>query len=398
MKILKDKNIVLGVSGGIAAYKAPELLRILQKAGAKVRVVMTKNARDFISPLTFEALCGHKVLIDLFDGSYTSAIGHIDLAKDCDAAVIAPATANVIGKLANGIADDALTTFMLAAKGRKILCPAMNEAMYENAAVKRNIMKLEADDYIIMEPSEGELACKTKGKGRLADCDKIADGICEALTTKDLIWKKILVTAGPTREFIDPVRFISNPSSGKMGYAIAAAAKKRGGNVVLVSGPTYLEHPEGVKFIKVVSANQMADTTFINAPDADIIIKAAAVSDYRAEKFFEHKLKKGLADKVSLSFCKNTDILKEIGLNKKKEQILIGFAAETEDLEKNAFKKLKEKNLDIIVGNIVGKPGSGFEADTNKAVLFFKSGKKKVLPVMDKGELADIILSRCLTL
>jgi phosphopantothenoylcysteine decarboxylase/phosphopantothenate--cysteine ligase len=398
MKILKDKNIVLGVSGGIAAYKAPELLRILQKAGAKVRVVMTKNASDFISPLTFEALCGHKVLIDLFDGSYTSAIGHIDLAKNCDAAVIAPATANVIGKLANGIADDALTTFMLAVKERKILCPAMNEAMYENAAVKRNIIRLEAEDYIIMEPSEGELACKTKGKGRLADCDKIADGICEALTTKDLIWKKILVTAGPTREFIDPVRFISNPSSGKMGYAIAAAAKKRGGNVVLISGPTYLEHPEGVKFIKVVSANQMADTTFINAPDADIIIKAAAVSDYRAEEVFEHKVKKGKADKAILSFCKNTDILKEIGLNKKKEQILIGFAAETEDLEKNAFKKLKEKNLDIIVGNIVGKPGSGFEADTNKAVLFFKNGKKEVLPVMDKGELADIILSRCLTL
>ncbi len=394
MKILKDKNIVLGVSGGIAAYKAPKLLRILQNAGASVRVVMTKNACDFISPLTFEALCGDKVLIDLFDGSYKSAIGHIDLAKDCDVAVIAPATANVIGKLANGIADDALTTFMLAVKGRKIVCPAMNDAMYANVAIRRNIMRLEADDYIIMEPSEGALACKTEGKGRLADCDKIADGICEALTKKDLTWKKVLVTAGPTREFIDPVRFISNPSSGKMGYAIAAAAKKRGGNVVLVSGPTHLEPPEGVKFIRVLSAKQMADNVFMNAQDADIIIKAAAVSDFRAEETFEHKVKKGKADKISLSFCKNTDILKEIGLNKKKGQIVIGFAAETEDLEKNALKKLKEKNLDVIVGNIVGKPGSGFEVDTNKAVLFFKDGKKEELPVMEKGELADLILSK----
>ena len=262
MKILKDKNIVLGVSGGIAAYKAPELLRILQKFGANVRVVMTKNACGFISPLTFEALSGYKVLTDLFNGSYKSAIGHVDLAKDCAAVVIAPATANVIGKLANGIADDALTTFMLAAIGRKIVCPAMNSVMYENAAVKRNIMKLEADDYIIVEPLEGELACKTEGKGRLADCDKIADEICEALTEKDLMWKNILVTAGPTREFIDPVRFISNPSSGKMGYAIAGAAKRRGGNVILISGPTSIEPPAGVKFIKTVSAKQMADTVF----------------------------------------------------------------------------------------------------------------------------------------
>ncbi|MBW1649162.1 MAG: bifunctional phosphopantothenoylcysteine decarboxylase/phosphopantothenate--cysteine ligase CoaBC [Deltaproteobacteria bacterium] len=396
MKILKNKNIVLGVSGGIAAYKAPELLRILQKAGATVRVVMTKNACDFISPLTFEALCGDAVLTDLFDGSYKSAIGHIDLAKECDAAVIAPATANIIAKLANGIADDALTTFMLAVKGRKIVCPSMNDAMYDNAAVKRNIIRLEADDYIIAEPSEGYLACKTEGKGRLADCDKIADKICEALTTKDLMWKKILVTAGPTREFIDPVRFISNPSSGKMGYAIADAARKRGGNVILISGPTLIEPPEGIKFIKIVSAKQMADNVFMNAQDADIIIKAAAVSDYRAEETFEHKVKKAKADRITLNFCKNTDILKKLGLNKKKGQIVVGFAAETKDLEQNAFKKLEEKNLDIIAGNIVGKPDSGFEADTNKAVLFFKSGKKEVLPLMSKDELADIILDRIL--
>ena len=398
MKNLKGKNIVLGVSGGIAAYKAPDLLRILQKSGATVKVAMTKNACKFISPLVFEALCQDKVLTDLFDGSYKNAIGHIDLAKNCDVAIIAPATANIIAKLANGIADDALTTFMLAACGRKIICPAMNSAMYDNIAVKRNLTRLEADEYIIVNPEEGTLACNTEGKGRLANCEKIANTICEALTEKDLMWKKILVTAGPTREFIDPVRFISNPSSGKMGFAIAAAAKKRGGNVILISGPTFIEPPEGIKFVKTISAKQMADNVFMNAKEADIIIKAAAVSDYKAEETFEHKVKKEKADKISLSFCKNMDILKKIGSNKKKEQILIGFAAETQDLEKNAFKKLKEKNLDIIVGNIVGKPNSGFEADNNKAILFFKGGKKERLPVMSKNELADIILSRCINL
>ncbi len=387
---LENKNIAISVSGGIAAYKSVELLRNLQKEGADVKIVMTKNATAFIAPLTFAALSGHEVLIDLFNNKKKSSISHIELARESDAVVIAPATANIIGKIANGIADDAVTTFIMAVSAPKLIAPAMNSNMYENMSVQRNIAKLEADGYTIIEPSVGDLACKAIGPGRLASPEKITDRIIKAVSKKDLKNKKILVSAGPTREHIDPVRYISNPSSGKMGFAIAAAAEQRGAEVTLVSGPTELPDPFDVNVVKVSSAEQMAKAIFAYAESADIIIKAAAVSDYRAVDRFGHKIKKTEND-MTLKFCRNIDILKELG-SRKKKQILIGFAAETEELQKNAEKKLAEKNLDMIVGNIVGKEGTGFQADTNSITLFFKKGKKKELPNMSKHEVAHNIL------
>ncbi len=391
---LKDKNIIIGVSGGIAAYKALELLRLFKKAGALVNVVMTKNAENFVAPLTFEALSQNKVILSLFDKNNDTSITHIDLARKCDAAVIAPATANIIGKLANGIADDALSTVMLAVKAPKIICPSMNENMYDNPSVRRNIKMLENDGFIIIEPDSGELACKTSGKGRLPDPEIILDRTVKALCKKDLKGKKMLVTAGPTREHIDPVRFICNPSSGKMGYAVAKAAEHRGADVVLISGPVNLAPPVNVEVIKIVSAPEMAEKVLEHSETADIIIKAAAVSDYKASDYSGHKMKKGEKE-ISLKLSQNVDILKELGKRKKERQILVGFAAETEELEKNAKEKLDKKNLDMIVANIVGgDKDTGFEADTNKADLFFKDGSKVSIPLMPKEELAHSILDK----
>eukprot|EP00362_Geleiidae_sp_MMETSP1317_P000750 CAMPEP_0201283100 /NCGR_PEP_ID=MMETSP1317-20130820/7602_1 /ASSEMBLY_ACC=CAM_ASM_000770 /TAXON_ID=187299 /ORGANISM="Undescribed Undescribed, Strain Undescribed" /LENGTH=367 /DNA_ID=CAMNT_0047598147 /DNA_START=137 /DNA_END=1240 /DNA_ORIENTATION=- len=354
---------------------------------------MTKNAEAFVGSITFEAISGFKVTTNLFDKGMDTSIIHIELAKNCDAAIIVPATANIIGKLASGIADDALSTFMLAVTAPKLVCPAMNTNMYENRSVQRNLEILEADGYIIMEPSTGELACKTTGLGRLSAPENIADRLVKAVTVKDLKGKKILVTAGPTREYMDPVRFISNPSSGKMGYSISRMAEHRGGKVVLVSGPTNLSAPVNVNFIHVTSAQEMAEAVFENAKGADVIIKAAAVSDYRPYDYSKHKIKKNKKE-ISLMLYPTTDILKELGHCKQK-QIVAGFAAETRELEKNACDKLIRKNLDIIVGNIVGKNNKiGFEADTNKATFFFKDGSKEDLTLMSKDELANILLDR----
>jgi len=392
---IDNKNIVLGVCGGIAAYKSVELLRLLNKQGAKVRVVMTQNARSFVGPLTFEALSGYPVCFDLFqniDRKNDASIRHIDWARDADAVIIAPATANIIGKIANGIADDALTTLMLAVTAPVLLCPSMNTQMYANKALCRNLSTLRADGYFIVEPEAGELACGDSGPGRLPEPKDILDRLLCCLAPKDLKSKKVLVTAGPTREPIDPVRFISNPSSGKMGYGIAKAAEHRGANVVLITGPTNLSDPVNVEVIRVGTAKEMARAVFEHMEDAHIIIKAAAVSDYRPVDSAKQKIKKG-KDEIALFLKKNQDILKELG-RKKKDQILVGFAAETENLEINAEKKLAEKKLDIIAANLVNSPSSGFGTDTNKVILFYKDKTREALPEMLKDDLAHILLDR----
>ena len=391
--VLSERKIVLCVCGGIAAYKSVELLRLFQKAGADVRVVMTRNAGEFVGPMTFEAISGHPVFSGMYGGNPDAEMRHIAWAEDADAVVVAPATANIIGKLANGIADDAMTTFMLAVTGSKIICPSMNTHMYENRAVQRNLDILEGDGFVIVDPGEGELACGAVGAGRLPEPDYIFDRVASIFIPKDFKGKKVLVTAGPTREFIDPVRFVSNPSSGKMGYAVAKAAADRGGDVILVSGPTALNTPFGVQRVDVTSAAEMAAAVFERMEDADVIVKVAAVSDYRPLDIADHKIKKGEGG-ISVEMARTTDILAELGRRKKQHQVLVGFAAETQNLEQNAIEKLKKKNLDMIAGNLVCGPESGFCADTNRINLFFKDGTVEELPVMDKTIAAHLLLDR----
>ena len=392
MKILENKNILLGVTGGIAAYKAVELLRLLKRAGADVNVVMTESACKFVTRTTFEVLSENPVLTDLFSDTGFS-VKHIELAQGADAAVIAPATANFIAKLAHGIADDALSTVMLAVTCPVMVCPSMNTHMYENIRVQRNLDILEQDGIHILDPDSGALACKTVGPGRLPDPWFIFDRMGAMLTEKDLEGRKVLVSAGPTVEAIDPVRFVSNHSSGKMGYAIARAAERRGASVTLVSGPVSLDPPVGVHMVNVMSCRDMADQMLLHAPDADIIIKVAAVADYRPEFPETLKIKKkDNSGGLSISMIENPDILKLIGKSKKTGQFVAGFAAETHDLEKNALAKIRKKNLDMIVANIVGKPGSGFRADTNKVRLFFKDGAVEDIPLMEKEKIADILI------
>lgn len=389
---IKDKNIVLGVCGGIAAYKSVELLRLLRKQEANVRVIMTENAEEFVGPLTFEALSGEPVCSNLFEKNGDASIKHIDWAKASDAVIIAPATANIIGKLACGIADDALSTFMLAVTCPVGVCPSMNTHMWENRAVQRNLKTLRDDGYFVIEPGAGELACGTTGPGRLPEPEDIVDRLLKMLTLKDMVGKKVLVTAGPTWESIDPVRYITNPSSGKMGYAIARAAEHRGGDVTLISGPANILDPLNVNMVKITNAEEMAQAVFQHGENCHVIIKAAAVSDYRPKENEKHKMKKDNA-KMTIDLSKTQDILKELG-KRKENQILVGFAAETRDLEENAEKKLREKNLDMIVGNLVGDPSSGFGTDTNKVTLFFKDGKKESIPQMEKDEVAHLLLDR----
>ncbi|MBW2572794.1 MAG: bifunctional phosphopantothenoylcysteine decarboxylase/phosphopantothenate--cysteine ligase CoaBC, partial [Deltaproteobacteria bacterium] len=377
-----------------AAYKSVELLRLLVKQGANVRGIMTENAQWFVGPLTFEALSAQPVCTDLFEKNDDASIRHIQWAEAADAVVIAPATANIIGKLSSGIADDALSTFLLAVICPVIVCPSMNTHMFESRAVQRNLETLRADGHFIVAPESGTLACGTTGPGRLPEPEDIVDRIAYYLSTKDLKDKKILVTSGPTREPVDPVRFISNPSSGKMGFAVARAAEYRGGAVTLITGPTHLPDPNNVKVFRIQTAREMARAVFENVEHSDIIIKTAAVSDYRPKDPATQKIKKEKGERV-LYLERTQDILKEIG-RRKKDQILVGFAAETENLEQHAETKRVEKNLDIIVGNIVGEPSSGFGADTNKVTLFYKDGTQEPLPVMGKDAVAHILLDRIL--
>ncbi len=389
---IENKNVILGVCGGIAAYKSVEILRLLTQAGASVRVIMTQSAQWFVGALTFEALSGQPVFRDMFEAGREASIRHIDWAQTADGVIIAPATANMIGKLAHGIADDPLSTFMLAVTAPILVCPSMNSHMYASNAVQRNLDTLRSDGYFVMDPGSGELACGTTGPGRLPEPDVIVEQFLSCFAPNDLAGKKIVVTAGPTHEPIDPVRFISNPSSGKMGYAVARAAAQRGADITLITGPTHLPDPANVTTIRVRTADEMAKAVFQQFKKADVIVKAAAVSDYGPPESADHKIKKGKNEWV-LSLKQNKDILRALG-RQKTHQVLVGFAAETRDLEQNATQKMSEKNLDIIVGNLVGSAESGFASDTNTVTFFFNDGTKEALPSMQKQAVAHILLDR----
>jgi phosphopantothenoylcysteine decarboxylase/phosphopantothenate--cysteine ligase len=388
---LKGTHILLGVTGGIAAYKSVELLRLLKKAGANVHVAMTEAALEFVGKTTFEVLSENPVLTNLWKDT-AGSVTHIDIATSIDAALIAPATANFIGKYAHAIADDALSTTMLAVTSPVLICPSMNTDMYQNIRVQRNLDILEQDGVHIIDPDDGVLACKTVGTGRLPDPWFILDRLTAVLTRKDLLGRQVLITAGPTVEAIDPVRYISNHSSGKMGYAIARAAERRGARVTLVSGPVNLDPPVGVAVVPVESCDEMAQAVFSHLEASDIIIKVAAVADYRPVDISTRKLKKTASKEMRLSMTENMDILKRVGELKTNDQFLVGFAAETNDLEAHALVKMKKKNLDMIAANLVGIENTGFKTDTNKVKLFFKNGSSKDIPLMDKHKVAHVLL------
>jgi len=394
--MVAGKRVLLGVTGSIAAYKAVDILRRLTDQGAEVRVVMTKNATRFISPLTFEALSGKPVLCDEFQDWEKDSIGHIDVAANQDLALIAPATANVIGKVAAGIADDALTTTLMAVECPVVMAPAMNDRMYRNPVLQKNIQFLKEQGVRFIEPETGPLACGTAGQGRLADPASIIREISSMFLPQDLAGITILVTAGPTREPIDKVRFISNPSSGKMGYALAAAARDRGAAVVLISGPSHLPSPSGMKVIRVLTADDMYRAVMEHVEAAQVIIMAAAVSDFRPAVSTDHKIKKHEAPTI-LQLEPTRDILLELGKTAGK-RLLVGFAAETDNVHQNAIKKLTEKKLDMIVANDLVKAGAGFETDTNSVTIIDRTGKSEELPVMHKSEIAAHILDKIVEL
>jgi len=390
--MLKDKKIVLGITGGIAAYKAAELTRQLVKEGAVVKVIMTRHASEFITPMTLQTLSCSPVFMDMFASVKDFEIPHIALADYADLLVIVPATANVIGKIASGIADDLLTTTVMATKAPVLICPAMNVNMFENGIVQEKINKLAGHGFHILEPGTGELACGTQGKGRLPEISDIMEEIKFLLTEKDLTNEHVLVTAGPTREPFDPVRFITNYSSGKMGYAIATAARRRGATVTLVSGPTQLPVPCGVRFLPVSTAQEMRDAVMANLPEATVVIKAAAVADYRPAVREAQKIKKKNED-LTVKLERNPDIIAEIG-KMKEDRILVGFAMESEHLVEHAIGKMVAKNMDFIVANDVTKQGAGFQGDTNIISIFDRDGEMKELPLMDKVEAAALILDK----
>ncbi|MEH7110871.1 bifunctional phosphopantothenoylcysteine decarboxylase/phosphopantothenate--cysteine ligase CoaBC [Neobacillus niacini] len=388
-----NKKILLCVTGGIAVYKAAALTSKLVQAGAMVKVILSDSAAKFVPPLTFQALSRNEVYTDTFDEKNPTVIAHIDLADWADLIVVAPATANTIAKLANGIADNMITTTLLAATAPVWIAPAMNVHMYDHPAVKKNIATLSSYHYQFIEPSEGYLACGYVGKGRLEEPEKIVELIKQHFLKKNslkLKGKNVLITAGPTREKIDPVRFITNHSSGKMGYALAEAAKNAGARVILISGPVHLSPPSGVELIEIESADEMYRAVMNNYDNADIIIKTAAVADYRPKVSFDHKMKKQPGDQV-IELERTKDILFELG-TLKKEQILVGFAAETENVDEYARKKLQTKNADMIVANNVKSPGAGFGMDTNIVTLIKRDGSKIELPLMSKKEVAEKII------
>ena len=386
------KTILLGVTGGIAAYKAVEVVSRLVKLGATVNVIMTRNATMLVQPLTFRYISRNPVAVDTFDEPESWEPQNISLADTADLFVIAPATANIIGKLAHGIADDMLSTTALAVQCPVLIAPAMNCQMYDNPILQENISILQKRGFEFIEPEYGLLACGYEGKGRLADPEKIVERIQQILNVpRDLEGRTVLVTAGPTREALDPVRFISNRSSGKMGYAIAEAASRRGADVTLISGPTTLTPPENVKLVNVESAIQMRDEVISCASQSQIIIMSAAVSDYRPKDFSTQKIKRG-ENIITIVLEENPDILAELGRDKRDGQILVGFSMETENLIENSRKKLEKKNADFIVANDVSKEGAGFGTDTNMVTLISSSGQIKELPLMSKYDVANAIL------
>ncbi len=391
---LENKTVLLGMSGGIACYKAADFVRALRRAGANVRVVMTASAEEFITPLTMQTLSGHAVGRSTFDLTRESEIGHIELADSADVVVVAPATANIIGKIANGIGDDLLTTILLATRAPILVAPAMNVHMYENPVVRANIERLRDHEIGIIEPGEGSLACGYEGKGRLAETDILVAETARAVSVADLAGEHVLVSAGPNREPIDPVRFISNRSTGKMGFALAAAAWRRGAKVTLVAGPSPLPTPHGVDRIDVGTAEQMRDAIFDHSGYASIVLMAAAVADYRVSEPAKEKIKKGPGG-LDLRLERTVDILAELG-ETRDQQILVGFAAETESVLANAQRKLRDKGIDLIVANDVAGTDTGFGVDTNAVTIFTRKGDREIVPLMSKDDVADRILDATL--
>lgn len=390
--------VVLGVTGGIAAYKACELLRILQKRGIDVYVVMTQNACRFVTPLTFETLSGHPVAVDTFDRPQTWEVEHIALAKRADLFLIAPATANIIGKMACGIADDMLSTTVMATRAPVMIAPAMNTGMWENEATQHNLRTLASRGVQIVLPASGHLACGDSGAGKLEDVAVIAERALEALgRTRDLEGLRVLVTAGPSREALDPVRYVTNRSSGKMGYAIARAAARRGAQVTLLTGPVALEAPQGVQVMPFTTTQELLERAQELAAKQDVLIQAAAPADYRAQEVAPQKIKKNSGEPLVLTLVENPDVAAALGRCKRPDQVFVGFAAETNDVLAHAQGKLERKNLDMIVANDVTLPGAGFDVDTNVVTLITRD-EAVSLPLMRKDEVADRILDRVLTL
>ena len=390
--ILEGKKIILGITGSIAAYKAATLVSMLIKRKANVHVIMTQNATKFIAPLTFETLSGNKVHTDTFDLSPDHSVHHITLVKDCDIFLIAPATANVIAKIVHGIADDMLTSTFIACHSVKMVSPTMNTYMYENPINQDNISLCKKYGIKVIEPASGRLACGDSGKGKMPEPEFLLEEIIhEICYKKDLKGKKLLVTAGPTQESIDPVRYVTNHSTGKMGYAIAKVAANRGAEVILISGPVNLTPPHHVTLINVITAKEMFEAVKKEADSCDIIIKSAAVADYKPKNFFDNKMKKK-ENEISIEFEKTDDILKYLGENKKEGQKLIGFSMETTNVEENSKQKLIKKNLDMIVANNLKDKGAGFGTDTNLVTIITSKGVKK-LPLMSKEKVGDELLN-----
>ncbi|NBK18326.1 bifunctional phosphopantothenoylcysteine decarboxylase/phosphopantothenate--cysteine ligase CoaBC [Anaerotruncus sp. 1XD42-93] len=390
------KTIVLGVSGGIAAYKAAQLASDLGKTGADVHVIMTRNATEFVSPMTFETLVNNRVAVDTFDRGFEYNVEHVALAKKADVFLIAPATANVIAKMAAGIADDMLTTTVLAARCPKIVAPAMNTGMYDNPVTQRNLQTLRAFGVAVVEPESGYLACGDTGRGRLAEEGALLEAVRDALTPKDLAGLSVLVTAGPTREAIDPVRYITNHSTGKMGYEVAAAAKRRGASVTLVSGPTSLKPPYGVTFVPVHTAQEMFDEVTSRASAQQMVVKCAAVADYRPATTAEDKIKKQDGE-MQIALTRTRDILGWLGEHRVPGQVLCGFSMETRDMVENSAAKLEKKRVDMIVANNLKEAGAGFGTETNIVTILTKAGAEP-LPIMGKDQVADEVLTRLLAL
>ncbi len=387
---LSGKHIILGVTGSIAAYKIAYLASALRKAEADVTVIMTKNATNFITPLTFETLTGNKCLVDTFDRNFRYDVEHVELAKSADVIMVAPASANVVAKAAHGIADDMLTTTLLAATCPKIFAPAMNTRMYKNPVTQNNLDVLKKFGMSVLVPQTGHLACGDEGVGKMPEPETLLEQLEYTLTAKDLTGKKVLVTAGPTREAFDPVRFISNHSTGKMGFSIARAAARRGADVTLVTGQVGLRTPLHVMRVDVTSAEEMRGAVMAQAEGSDVIVMAAAVADYRPKVVAEQKMKKGEGE-TAIELVRTTDILATIGERKKRGQFLCGFAMESENMEENARAKLEKKHLDMIVANNIRTEGAGFAVDTNIVTVMDVNGKKE-LPLMSKDDVADSLL------
>jgi len=387
---LEGKSVVLGLSGGIACYKAADFVRALKRAGAEVRVIMTAAAEEFITPLTMQTLSGHPVGRSTFDLTRESQIGHIELADAADVVIVAPATANIIGKITAGIGDDLLTTVLLATGAPVLVAPAMNVHMYENPIVRRNIETLRDRGFTIIDPGEGSLACGYEGKGRLADVDVLVAETARAVSQPDFAGEHVLVSAGPNREAIDPVRFLSNRSTGKMGFAVAAAAWRRGARVTLVAGPTTLPTPHGVSRVDVVTAEEMREAVLDHFPHATIVLMAAAVADFRPIQRATEKIKKGPGG-MTVEFERTADILADL-VEQRDDQLLVGFAAETQTVLTNAERKLREKGIDLIVANDVAGGDTGFAVDTNAVTILSRRGDREIVPLMSKDDVADRIL------